>query len=756
MRFTALTTLLLATMALTAACQRRSITTTTTPASGSVTTAVPLGDGEGMWPLGLLGALDEEALRAKGLQIPLAQLWGDEGQLAKAAVKLVNGCSGSFVSTDGLILTNHHCAHGAISRNSTKEHNWLEEGFVAASRGDELPGQGLSIQVLQSFEDVTDRVLDGLPEDPNERAAALDQRESELVAACEQQANRRCYVGRFMDGVPYEGDPDGRARFTLFDTIELQDVRVVAAPPESVGSYGGETDNWHWPRHSGDFTVLRAYVAPDGAPAEYSEDNVPFHPEEHLTVSTEGLGPGDFVMVMGYPWNTTRHLTAVEVEEQQDWYYPLRVDFFGEWSRLLHQQAERSEEVAILVSSHARSIDNALSHARGRVEAFERVDVLGQRQRDEAALQAWIAENPERQEQFGHVLSGIADVVEQRAATRDRDLLLRYMVYGSQLMSFARTITRWASERERPDLEREPGYQDRDESRRRAELEHAQRSLDLGADQAVFLMMLTRAMALPEGQRIAPLDEAVGEDRSAEALAAFAQRIYAGSQLGDQEHRLELFGTDLETLRASEDRMIQLVFQLNDLFEEREELAEGYTQQLGLLRPRLMYAMSQSTGRRFYPDATSTPRISFGNVRGYSPRDGMLYTPFTTVAGMVAKHTGEEPFNAPSAVLQAAESSTESRWVDRPLGDVPSCFLSDVDTTGGNSGSPMVDAEGHLVGLLFDGVWEDLAGDITYSPRISRSISVDIRYVLWLLEEPMQAGHIVEELVPGPSSPSAP
>lgn len=733
------------------ACNRQPCSSIQGAGVGGGNPDIPLGDGEGMWPLGLLSRLNEEELRLKGLQIPIASLWKSGGGLAKASIKLVNGCSASFVSPDGLIFTNHHCAYGAIARNSTEDHNWLEEGFVAKTRAEELPGHGTTVQVLRSFNDVTDRALEGLPEDPAARGPALDRRESEIVAECEQQPHTCCYVGRFLDGVPYEGEPDGRARFFLFHTTEILDVRVVAAPPESVGSYGGEIDNWHWPRHSGDFSVLRAYVAPDGSPAEYDEANVPYHPEVHLQVSAEGLGPGDFVMVMGYPWSTTRHLTSVEVEEQQEWYFPLRVDLFSEWSQLLHAQAERGEQTAILVASHTRSIDNALSHARGRVEAFRNVDVLGERQRNEEELTTWIAGSPERQQQFGNVLTGIRDVVARRGATRDRDLILRYLIYGSQLLGFARSITKWAEERQHPDLEREPGYQDRDEARRRSELENAQRSLDVEADRAVFLMILRRAMALAESERIAPLDTAVGEDRSPEALAAFAQRLYEGSHLGDQAGRLALFGQDLTTLQASEDTMIRLALELVPILDEREELSEGFAQELAELRPRLMLALAQSTSAQLYPDATSTPRISFGNVLGYSPRDGVLLTPFTTVAGMVSKHTGEEPFNAPSRLLEAARTSQQSRWADRPLGDVPTCFLADIDTTGGNSGSPVVNGQGQLVGLLFDGVWEDLAGDITYSPRLSRSISVDVRYVLWLLEDVMGASNIVEELRVGTS-----
>jgi hypothetical protein len=730
-----------------AGCPRQSCPTTAGEASGGAGLAYPRGAGEGMWPLGLLSQLDDEALRTRGLQLPITKLWEEGDGLARAAVKIVNGCSASFVSPDGLIFTNHHCAHSAISRNSTTERNLLEQGFVARTRAEELPGQGTTtIQVLQRFRDVTDRVLADLPEDLEARARAMNQRESSIVAECEGRPNTRCYIGRFLDGIPYEGTPDGRIRCTLFETLEIQDVRVVAAPPESMGSYGGEIDNWHWPRHSNDFSLLRAYVAPDGAPAEYSPDNVPYRPAAYLEVSTEGVGPGDFVMVLGYPWRTTRHLTSVEVAEQRDWVFPLRVDLFSEWSRVLHAQAERSPEAAILVSSHIRSIDNSLSHARGRVEAFANVDVLGERQEAESALVAWIAEEAARQEMFGDTLPGIEAAVRDAAATRDRDVILRYMVYGSQLLDFATTIVRWATEQRLPDLEREPGYQNRDQESLRSELEHAQLGLDLETDRAIFLLFLRRAMDLPEGQRIEALDATVGSDRSPAALEAFVGRTYSGSRLGDQASRLALFGQALDALQASDDTMVRLALALAPVQAERERVADVLEQRVAGLRPRLMLAYARSSSELAYPDATATLRVSFGSVMGYSPLDGVLYTPLTTVSGLVAKDTGEEPFNAPAAVLEAAARSRDGRWVDRPLGDVPACFLSDLDTTGGNSGSPVMDSQGRLVGLLFDGVWEDLAGDVTYSPRLSRSIAVDIRYVLWLLDDVMNADHILAEL----------
>ncbi|MDI7266986.1 MAG: S46 family peptidase [Myxococcota bacterium] len=294
----------------------------------------------------------------------------------------------TYNSPDGLIVTNHHCAFGAVARNSTPERNLVEDGFVARSRADELPGRGMIVRVLEGFEDVTDRIAPELPEDELKRIREIERRESAIVAECETQAGHRCYVARFDDGLPYapiagDAGPPQR-RFVLFDSFEIHDVRVVAAPPRSVGEYGGEVDNWHWPRHTNDFSFIRAYVGPGGSQAEYADENVPYRPARWLEVSPGGVAKGDLVFVMGYPWSTERYMTAAEIEEQQEWYYPLRLEMFGEWISELEAAAERSAEAAILVSATLKGIHNARSHARGMIDALHRSGLLGMRRAEEA------------------------------------------------------------------------------------------------------------------------------------------------------------------------------------------------------------------------------------------------------------------------------------------------------------------------------------------------------------------------------------
>jgi hypothetical protein len=712
------------------------------------------GSGEGMWPVGRLDVV-ESVQAAAGRELPLARLWADGGGPAQAVVDL-EGCTASFVSADGLLVTNHHCAFDAISRNSTPERNLVDDGFVAASRAEELEGHGTTIKVLLGFRDVTAEVSAGLPEGAAERVRAIEQREAALVATCEEAAGRRCRAARFNDGVAYgplpEGAPTGVRRFVLFETLELTDVRLVANPPLGVGEYGGEVDNWHWPRHTGDWSFLRAYVGPDGNPAPFAAENVPYRPAHWLPVATDGVGPGDPVLVLGYPWATERYQTAAEVEEAQEWLFPLRLELFGLWIAQLEAASERSEEARLLNAPTLKGIHNAHSHAIGMIAALRRSGLLAARLEEEARFRAWAAEDPARAGRLAG-LDGIAAVLAERRALRDHDYLLRYLVRGSQLLGFAHTIVKWAEERPKPDLEREPGFQDRDEEVIRREMEAAEKSLDPQGDRLVLAALVRRALLLPEGQRIAPLGAALGEDRSDAAVEAFVERLYAGSTLGDTQARLGLLGRPLEELRGSSDELLRLALALLPLLDERLERVKKYDLALAELRAPLVAALGEFRGRPQYPDANGTLRLTAGSVRAYLPGDGAAYVPFTTVAGLLQKETGEEPFASPPAVLEAVRRGELGRWVDPVLGTVPVNFLSDVDTTGGNSGSPALNARGELIGLLFDGVWEDLSGDYLYNPATSRSILCDVRYVLWYLDRVVGAGALLEELGVGGHRP---
>jgi len=700
--------------------------------------------GEGQWPWTSLEQMDERELFARGLKLRLSEIWTPgEGGLARAAVGL-QGCSATFVSPDGLMITNHHCAYRAIQRNSTEESNLLEEGFLAASREEELDGHGMRVLIFQKHTDVTGKVLEGMAEGLTDlqRIQHIEKREKEIVKKCEEKPDTRCQVSRENDGL----------RFVLLEKLELRDVRLVAAPPESLGSYGGEVDNWRWPRHSMDFTFLRAYVNPQGKPAAYDPSNVPYHPEEHFQVSADGISQDDLVMVVGTPYHTDRYKTGHDVREALEWYYPLREDLFSEWIRILEKTCEEHPDSCIPTASRVRGLGNGLTTAQGMIAGLKRANLVKKKEKELQEWTEWVNADADCAGRWGTAHADLVAYLEKSKQGRDRDFLIRYLLMGSQVLGFARTITKWAAERQKPDAEREPGFQERDRENLLSDLKQAQRSLHLEADRRVLVMFLARLGRLPSAERLKAFDDALQDpvtlapDYATASLERYVTSLYAGTTLGDEAERERLFNTSLDELAASTDTMIQLALALApelDAWDQRKKEHDGA---LSRLWPPYLESLIEMRGSAFYPDANASPRISFATVAGYSPRDGVWHTPHTTLSGLLAKATGKEPFDPPEAVIEAIRAGRHGSYADEGLGDVPVCFLSNADTTGGNSGSPVLDGHGRLVGLNFDRVYENIAGDYGYNPKLSRNIMVDVRVVLWYLDVILGARYLLEEL----------
>ena len=694
--------------------------------------------GEGMWPWNDLVELDAASLKARGLELAPGELWTPgEGGLLQAVAGL-RGCSASFVSDDGLLLTNHHCAYGVIQKNSTTEHNYLEDGFVARDRAAELPGHGTTVRVFHQQTDVTERMLYDLPEglDGARLMKEIERRESELVRACEEKPDTRCEVARENHGL----------RFVLLEDLEIKDVRLVAAPPSSLGEFGGEIDNWHWPRHTLDFALLRAYVAPDGAPREAQADNVPYKPARHLKVATEPLREGDLVMVVGKPGRTSRHLTAHGVKDALDWTYPTKERLFSEWIRALEGAARASDEARIKTAGMLKGLNNALFNARGMIEGLRRNRVVRARSSEEKAWRAWLAEDSERGERWGDTLTQLDALHAELNAGRERALLMAYLARRVPMFRFAHVITRWATEQARPDGEREPGFQERDRAGLLRELDGAQASLHLPAEQRVLELFLGRLCRLQQEDEVQIIRDRVGPRCDARKVRVLVEDLLGGTKLMEAEARRLLFGKPLEELEGSGDRMIQLALSLMPIYDrlrEHERRGEGklFRVNRGWLASRIAFR-----GQRFYPDANSTPRISIAHVSGYEPRDGVWHTPFTSFSGLADKVTGRPPFEAPERLMAAVEAHDWSRYAHPDLGEVVLNVLSNADTTGGNSGSPVLDGGGRVVGLNFDRVYENIAGDFAYNPARSRNIFVSTSAVLWYLDRAVNATSVLQEL----------
>ncbi|MBW2262051.1 MAG: S46 family peptidase [Deltaproteobacteria bacterium] len=700
--------------------------------------------GEGQWPWTSLDQMDERELFARGLKLRLSEIWTPgQGGIARAAVGM-KGCSASFVSPDGLLITNHHCAYRAIQRNSSDERNLIEDGFLASSRQDELDGHGLRVLLFRQHSDVTQEVLGGMADGLSdlERIEHIEKREKEIVKKCEAKPDTRCLVSRENHGL----------RFVLLEKLELRDVRLVAAPPESLGSYGGEVDNWRWPRHSMDFAVLRAYVDGDGKPAGYDPSNVPFHPEEHFQVSVDGVSQDDLVMVLGTPYHTDRYKTTHDVRQALEWYYPLRSDLFSEWIRVLEKTCEEIPDSCLPTASRVRGLNNGLTNARGMIAGLERAKLVQRKQDQLQEWIEWVEADPARNKRWRSSHDDLVEYLEQSRSGRDRDFLVKYVLIGSQVLGFARTITKWAAERQKPDEEREPGYQERDREDLLSDLKQAQRSLHIEADRRVLALFLARLGRLPPSERLQAFDSALMDpltlapDYGAAGIDLYVTALYTGTTLGDEASREKLFNSTLDELKASTDTMVLLALALApelDAWDERKKERAGA---LSRLRPPYLESLIEMRGARFYPDANASPRISFATVAGYSPRDGVWHTPISTLGGLLEKATGKEPFDPPGAVVEAIKAGRHGAYADEALGDVPVCFLSNADTTGGNSGSPVLDGHGRLVGLNFDRVYENIAGDYGYNPELSRNVMVDVRSVLWYLDVILGAQHLLEEM----------
>ncbi|MBV2210082.1 MAG: S46 family peptidase [Thermomonas sp.] len=694
--------------------------------------------GEGMWVPQQLpeiaGPLKKAGLKLNPQQ--LANLTGDP----MGAVVSLGGCTASFVSPQGLVATNHHCAYGAIQLNSTPEKNLIRDGFNPATQAEELSaGPNARIYVLEDITDVTEQAkaaMDAAGNDPVARVNALEAFDKKTTSACESEAGYRCRVYSFMGGNTYR----------LFKNLEIKDVRLAYAPPSSVGKFGGDIDNWMWPRHTGDFSFYRAYVGKDGKPAAYSQDNVPYQPKHWLKIADKPLGAGDFVMVAGYPGRTDRYALAAEFENTQDWRYPAIVQAYNDQIAMVEAASKTDKQVEVKYASNMAGWNNTSKNFAGQLEGFKRNDVLGIKQKEEAAVLAWLRAQGEAGKPALAAHDALVQLVEQGKQTQARDMVLGSFNRTS-VLGTAVNLYRLAIEKQKPDAEREAGYQQRDLPGIEGGLKQMERRYVASMDRQFQQYWLERYVALPTAQHVAAVDAWLGGSDKVAADKAL-QRL-DGSKLGNLDERLKWLNADRATFEASQDPAIQYaVAVMPTLLQMEEQSKVSYGKAL-MARPLYLKAIADykhSKGEFVYPDANSSLRITFGNVKGYTSLKGEQYAPFTKLEEVAAKETGAEPFDNPKALLDAVKAKRYGGLEDKRLSTVPVNFLSDLDITGGNSGSPVLDAQGKLVGLAFDGTIESVSSNWVFDPVITRMISVDQRYMRWIMQEVMPAPRLLQEL----------
>ena len=692
---------------------------------------------EGMW---VPQQLPEIAgpLKAAGLKLTPKQLSDLTGDPLGAVVSL-GGCTASFVSPQGLVTTNHHCAYGAIQLNSTPQRNLIKDGFNAATQAEELSaGPNARVFVLDRIDDVTPQVRQAIMAAPDAlaRSKARDVIEKRLVAECEATPGYRCQLYSFYGGGNYR----------LFRNLEIKDVRLVYAPPGSIGNYGGEVDNWMWPRHTGDFAFYRAYVGRDGKPAAYSADNVPFKPKHFLRIADKPLVAGDFVMVAGYPGSTNRYALAEEFDSTADWTYPTISRHNKALVALVDAEGRKTPDIAVKYASIVRSMENVLKNYDGQLEGFQRAGASGIKAKQEEAVLAWLRKRGKAGTGPLEAYEVLRAVHAQTVATRERDLVLGRLG-GNGVLGTAVQLYRLSIERAKPDADREPGYQQRDYAGIEGGLKQMERRYHPTMDREVIRYWLNQYLRLPKEQRLPPLDSWLkGNDDKA---VASVLKSLAATKLGNTDERLRWMKADRKAFETSKDPAIRYAVAMMPTLLRLEEARKSRAGDTMAARPVFLQAMAEykkSRGEAVYPDANGSLRITFGNVTGYAKRDGSKQLPFTRLEEVAQKATGQEPFDAPQMQLDAIRAKRYGGLEDRKLGTVPVNFLSDLDITGGNSGSPVLDAQGKLVGLAFDGNWESVSSNWVFDAAVTRMISVDQRYMRWIMQEAYPAPQLLEEL----------
>ncbi|PYQ30106.1 MAG: S46 family peptidase [Acidobacteria bacterium] len=679
--------------------------------------AVPVLADEGMWMPQQMPHL-ADSLQKLGFKIDPARfsdLTGDP----LGAVVLIPGCTASFVSPDGLIVTNHHCAFGSIQHNSTPQRDLITNGFLAKTREEELPAApGTKVWVTTNIEDVTKRMTENIDARTPDagRARTLDRREKELVAECEKPGGLRCSVSSFFEGSQY-------LRTTR---MELTDVRLVYAPAEAIGNFGGDIDNFEWPRHVGDFSFYRAY-----------QNGKPYKPAHWLKLATSGVNEGDPVMVIGYPGRTFRYKTADEVRNYQEFVYPVNIRYFSEALKMMEDAGKNDKDAKIKNASRIESFANSLKNYQSVSEGFAKDHIFEARVAREEQMNTTMRSR-------NTTLDDIAAANHEKLRTRERDLILDWLP-RAQMVGQAFNIARVATERPKKDIDRLARYQEREWPSLLQSSVRAQRTLELHSDRAILGTFLNEAAKLPADQRIKPIDDAVAAAASVNALL---DRLYGSTKVASQEERAKMLNESTAQLRARNDAMVDFALSLLPLLNAREERDMAWSGAMIRLRPRYFELLRNMSGNApIYPDANSTLRITFGRIAGYRPKDATWYTPQTTLRGVVEKEKGEEPFASPKTLLDAAKDPNSMVGHQDPdLKDVPVNFLSTCDTTGGNSGSPTLNANGELVGLLFDGNYESIDADFLFHEADTRSIHVDTQYMLWIMDAVDHADHLMKEL----------
>ena len=697
---------------------------------------------EGMFLPDAVASLPIDQLTRRGLKIKPEEIYNPNGVSIKDAIVIVGGGTGEFVSAEGLLLTNHHVAFDALVAASTPAKDYGTHGYAAKTRAEELPAQGFTVTITQDLKDITSEVLNGIPGtlSPAERASAITTKTQAIEAAGENaDEGISVHVLPMNDGLLYY-------KFTY---LTLRDVRIAYAPPKSIGFYGGDPDNFEWPRHCGDFTFMRAYVGPNGKPADYSTANVPYKPRKFLSLSMGGVKEGDFLMVMGYPGSTRRYRESYSVAYNQDIAMPFLVDLYTYQIETLQKAGKNDPALRIKLQSTIFGLSNDLKNYEGSVVAMRRAGIVEKKRLEEEAFMRWVNADPARKARYGEVLPTLEKAYQELTATAQRDQLIQQLFGASDLLAIAAFAQRAAADKEKPEAERNPALGTAGIQRVRAQLAAVIADRNPTAERELLTYLLRKADELPASQKIDFIEKRFGNlqgEARRRAEEDFARAIVDGKRYATAESLSGLLDLTTAQLRDLREPLVDAAIEIGTDAQRIQPRQQAFNATVARWRPVLIQGMTEMKGAKPYPDANRTLRFTYGEVKGYVPREAILYTPFTTLSGVIEKDTGREPFDAPEKLKQLYRARDFGPYALANNRDVPVDFLSTNDIIGGNSGSPVLNGRGEQVGIVFDGNYEGLGNDFFYNEEKGRTISVDIRYVLFVTDKFGGAGYILKEL----------
>lgn len=691
---------------------------------------------EGMFPL---SDLNRAGLRKAGLKISEKDIYNPGNIGLVDALVRVSGCSGSFVSPNGLIITNHHCAFSAVQLASSPAHNYLQNGFVANSIEQEIEARGLTIRITESYEDVSNQILEAIEtiNDPTERINIINKKKEELVNLAEKaDPSIKAEVSEMFIGKSY----------VLFRYKTIEDVRLVYIPRQEIGEFGGETDNWVWPRHTGDFAFLRAYVSPDGKPAKFSKNNIPYKPKKHLKINPKGVNKNDFVFIMGYPGRTFRHRPAQYIKYQQEYLLPFTSELYDFQNQQMHKAGEENKATELALATRIKRNANVMKNYRGKLKGLQNINLVQSKQEEDIALAKFIQSKPDLNNQYGGLLKDINNHYTIVFSDAEKELWFNNLYTAIRTLQIASLINQFKSAVESyPTTVQQDDFFNKNIKSVKSKLDQIYESYNAYVDKEVAAHMFSLGYNLKDKNSLQFMKNK--EFKSTSAASSFISNAIESSLLKDKENLFNEVLNNASSLLSYKDDVLTTQTELeNEILPFKEELKrrEGV---LNKLMADYVAVKELYQDKNFIPDANSTLRLTYGNIKGYSPTDAVYMEPFTTVKGIIEKgNLGIPEYRYPEAIKQAWLAKNFGAYTLPGVNDVPVDMLYNMDTTGGNSGSPIMNAYGELVGVNFDRAYDATINDFAWNESYSRSIGVDIRYVLWIADKIDNAQFLLKEM----------